>query len=109
LHCHWACCCSPPFLASRPGQGPEPWRGDRAASGLPPPACLTIESDSQKADNVTGVITAIGNVRILYPRSAPGGPSSRQAQYFTNEGRIVLSGDVDVVAGRRKSAAGLNG
>lgn len=67
--------------------------------GPPPPAptgLLTIESDSQKADNLTGIITAIGNVRILYPDRRLVA-TSRQAQYFTNEGRIVLSGDVDVV------------
>ena len=28
---------------------------------------INIESDSQSADNVTGVVTASGNVRIEYP------------------------------------------
>ena len=55
-----------------------------------------IESDSQTADNVTGVVTAIGNVRIVYP-SRGMVATSRQAQYFSREGRLVLSGDVDVV------------
>ena len=57
---------------------------------------ITIESDSQTADNVTGVVTAVGNVRILYP-SRGMVATSRQAQYFSREGRLVLSGDVDVV------------
>merc|ERR1711871_968481 len=57
---------------------------------------ITIESDSQSADNVTGVVTAIGNVRIVYP-SRGMVATSRQAQYFSREGRLVLSGDVDVV------------
>jgi lipopolysaccharide export system protein LptA len=57
---------------------------------------ITIESDSQTADNVTGVVTAIGNVRIVYP-SRGMVATSRQAQYFSREGRLVLSGDVDVV------------
>ena len=63
-----------------------------------PPATglVTIESDNQKADNATGIITAIGNVRILYPDRRLVA-TSRQAQYFTKEGRIVLTGEVDVV------------
>ena len=57
---------------------------------------VTIESDSQQADNQNGVITAKGNVRIV---SADRGmtATSRQAQYFSNEGRLVLTGDVDVI------------
>ncbi len=57
---------------------------------------MTIESDQQQADNVSGVITAIGNVRIIYPDRGMVA-TARQAQYFTREGRLVLSGDVDVV------------
>ena len=57
---------------------------------------ITIESDTQSADNVTGVVTALGNVRITYP-SRRMVATSRQAQYFTEEGRLVLSGDVDIV------------
>lgn len=68
-----------------------------AATPAPGPTGLvTIESDSQKADNATGIITAIGNVRILYPDRRLVA-TSRQAQYFTKEGRIVLTGEVDVV------------
>lgn len=57
---------------------------------------VTIESDSQKADNRTGIVTAIGNVRITYPERGLVA-TSRQAQYFSKEGRLVLSGDVDVI------------
>ena len=57
---------------------------------------ITIESDSQTADNLTGVVTAIGNVRIVYPTRGMVA-TSRQAQYFSREGRLVLSGDVDVI------------
>ena len=28
---------------------------------------ITVESDLQQADNTTGVVTATGNVRVLYP------------------------------------------
>lgn len=57
---------------------------------------MTIESDLQKADNSTGVITASGNVRIVYSDRGVVA-TARQAQYFSREGRVVLSGDVDVV------------
>ena len=57
---------------------------------------ITIESDQQSADSVTGVITASGNVRLVHANRGVVA-TSRQAQYFTKEERIVLSGDVDVV------------
>ena len=57
---------------------------------------ITIESDTQSADNITGVVTAVGNVRIVYP-SRGMVATSRQAQYFSRESILVLSGDVDVV------------
>jgi len=75
------------------------WAGPKPASA-PAPAgqkgLITIESDTQSADNITGVVTALGNVRIVYP-SRGMVATSRQAQYFSKEGRLVLSGDVDVV------------
>lgn len=64
----------------------------------PAGSMVTIESDSQQADNRSGVITAIGNVRITYPERGMVA-TSRQAQYFSREGRLVLSGDVDVIDG----------
>ena len=57
---------------------------------------ITIESDIQNADSVTGVFTAIGNVRIVYPARGIVA-TSRQAQYFSKEDRVVLTGDVDVI------------
>lgn len=62
----------------------------------PTSGLVTIESDLQKADNSTGVVTATGNVRIVYPDQRVVA-TARQAQYFTREGRVVLSGDVDVI------------
>ena len=67
-----------------------------AASALTTAGLVTIESDVQKADNALGVITATGNVRIVYPDQRVVA-TARQAQYFVQEGRIVLSGDVDVI------------
>jgi lipopolysaccharide export system protein LptA len=63
---------------------------------LTTPGLVSIESDLQQADNTTGIITASGNVRIVYPDQRVVA-TARQAQYFSKEGRIVLSGDVDVL------------
>lgn len=63
---------------------------------LPEAGLITIESDQQSADNTTGVVTASGNVRLIHVDRGVVA-TSRQAQYFTKEERIVLSGDVDVV------------
>ena len=57
---------------------------------------VMIESDVQQADNQTGIVTATGNVRITYPAKGMVA-TSKQAQYFSKEGRLVLSGDVDVI------------
>jgi len=61
-----------------------------------PTGLVSIESDLQRADQATGVITGTGNVRILYPDKGVMA-TARQAQYFSREGRVVLSGDVEVV------------
>jgi lipopolysaccharide export system protein LptA len=66
-------------------------RVSTATTGL-----VTIESDQQRADNRTGVITATGNVRIVYPDQRVVA-TARQAQYFSQEGRVVLSGDVEII------------
>lgn len=88
------------------------WRSERAnaqidakgsaASALTNAGLVSIESDLQKADNVTGVITATGNVRIVYPDQRVVA-TARQAQYFSREARIVLKGDVDVIQSDGKS------
>jgi lipopolysaccharide export system protein LptA len=57
---------------------------------------VTVESDLQQADNTTGIVTATGNVRIVYPDQRVVA-TARQAQYYSKEGRLVLSGDVDVI------------
>lgn len=66
------------------------------AAALTTSGLVSIESDLQKADNATGIITASGNVRIVYPDQRVVA-TAKQAQYFSREGRIVLSGDVDVI------------
>ena len=57
---------------------------------------ITIESDQQTSDNSIGVVTAQGNVRLIHVDRGIVA-TGRQAQYFMNEERIVLSGDVDII------------
>jgi lipopolysaccharide export system protein LptA len=91
---------SPPPAPSLPAPASMP--AAPPAAGVPavpaqaPTGLVTIESDQQQADNATGIVTATGNVRIVYPDRRVVA-TARQAQYFTRESRIVLSGDVDVV------------
>ena len=59
---------------------------------------VTLESDRQQADNRTGIVTATGNVRIVYPEKGMVA-TARQAQNFSKEARLVLSGEVQVVDG----------
>jgi lipopolysaccharide export system protein LptA len=77
---------------------PSPASAAPAKAALPDDGMVTIESDSQQADNATGVVTATGNVRITYPGRGMVA-TARQAQYYSREGRLVLSGDVDVTDG----------
>lgn len=57
---------------------------------------LTVRSDIQEANSETGVITARGNVYINYPaRNLQA--TAAQAQYFSKEKRLVLSGNVYVL------------
>lgn len=82
---------SPSAVASTPAASTP-----AAAPGGQDAGMVTIESDSQQADNRTGVVTATGNVRITYPDRRMVA-TSRQAQYYSKEGRLVLTGDVDVI------------
>lgn len=61
-----------------------------------PGRALTLRSDVQEANAKTGVITARGNVQIFYP-SRQIQATAAQAQYFSRERRIVLSGNVYVL------------
>lgn len=57
---------------------------------------ITLLSDIQEANATTGVVTARGNVQIFYPAQNMQATSA-QAQYYSREGRIVLSGDAFVL------------
>ncbi len=62
-------------------------------SAQPANTALTIRADVQEANANTGVVTARGNVRIDYPARQIVATAA-QAQYFANEQKIVLSGNV---------------
>ena len=74
----------------------------QAALGQTPPAPtvvrnpITVLSDIQESNSETGTIVARGNVFVDHP-SRNLEATSAQAQYFSNERRLILSGDVLVL------------
>jgi lipopolysaccharide export system protein LptA len=71
-----------------------------ASSSLPPTqaqsnTALTIRADVQEANSITGVVTATGNVKMSYPARQIDAVAE-QAQYFSKEQRVVLTGNVIV-------------
>lgn len=54
---------------------------------------LTIRADVQEANSITGVVTATGNVKMTYPARQIDA-IAEQAQYFSKEQRVVLTGNV---------------
>lgn len=72
-----------------------PWQ--TASSQIPEnKRTLTLRAEVQEANAQTGVVTARGNVQINYP-SRQIQATAAQAQYFSRERRIVLSGNVYVL------------
>lgn len=74
-----------------------PWqsaKGQTQTGGNSGP--LTLRADTQEADSKTGVLTARGNVQIYYPARQIQATAA-QAQYFSREHRIVLSGNVYIL------------
>jgi len=57
---------------------------------------MTVRSDIQEANSLTGVVTARGNVQVYYPARSMQATAA-QAQYFSRERRLVLSGNVYVL------------
>lgn len=57
---------------------------------------IQLKASRVEANSNTGVVTAIGSVRIDYP-SRQIVATSAQALYYSREQRIVLSGNVDVL------------
>ena len=65
------------------------------AQGQSNGGAIQLKASRVEANSNTGVVNAIGNVRIDYP-SRQIYATSAQAQYYSNEQRIVLSGNVNV-------------
>lgn len=61
-----------------------------------PHQALTILADVQQANSITGIVTARGNVQLIYPARQIQATAT-QAQYFSRERRIVLTGNVYVL------------
>lgn len=57
---------------------------------------LSVRADVQEYNSKTGVVTARGNVQVLYP-SRQIQATAAQAQYFSRERRIVMSGNVYIL------------
>lgn len=57
---------------------------------------MTVISDVQEANSIAGIVTARGNVQVDYPARMLKATAA-QAQYFSNERRLVMSGDVFVL------------
>ncbi len=62
----------------------------------PQQGAITLKSDVQESNSQTGVITARGNVKIDYPARQIQATAA-QAQYFSRERRLILTGDVYVI------------
>lgn len=73
-----------------------PARSQNAPANSNAERTLTLRSDIQEANARTGVVTARGNVQIFYPARQIQATAA-QAQYFSRERRIVLSGNVYVL------------
>lgn len=57
---------------------------------------LQIRSQTQEANSQTGIFTARGNVQLVYPAREIQATSA-QAQYFSRERKIELSGNVYIL------------
>lgn len=57
---------------------------------------ITLKSDIQESNAETGIITARGNVKINYPARQIQATAA-QAQYFSRERRLILTGNVYVI------------
>lgn len=77
----------------------------RAQAQTGSPQALTLDADIQEANAKTGVVTARGNVRINYPARQITATST-QAQYFSQERRIVMTGNVLVKQSGSNSISG---
>ena len=66
------------------------------AQSSPKQGQITLKSDVQESNSQTGIITARGNVKIDYPARQIQATAA-QAQYYSRERRLILTGDVYVI------------
>ena len=66
------------------------------AQSSPQSGQITLKSDLQESNSQTGIITAKGNVKIDYPARQIQATAA-QAQYYSRERRLILTGDVYVI------------
>ncbi len=71
---------------------PQYLRAEAQAKG----GSITLQSDIQESNSETGIITARGNVKINYPARQIQATAA-QAQYFSRERRLILTGNVYVL------------
>lgn len=62
----------------------------------PTGGAITLRSDIQESNSETGIITARGNVKINYPARGIQATAA-QAQYYSRERRLILTGNVYVL------------
>lgn len=86
-----------PSLAQTTGTNPD---GQRPGSRR-----ISIRSDQQEMNEEEGILTAQGRVQITYPAYNLTATADH-AQYFTREGRLILSGSVEV---RQKGGNSIRG
>ena len=63
---------------------------------VPKSGAITLKSDIQESNAETGIITARGNVQINYPARQIQATAT-QAQYYSRERLLVLTGNVYVL------------
>jgi lipopolysaccharide export system protein LptA len=85
-----------PFVLQGPSFLSNAQAQSSGQSGAQSGGAIQMKASRVEANSNTGVVTAIGNVRIDYP-SRQIYATSAQAQYYSREQRIVLSGNVDVL------------
>lgn len=71
---------------------PQYWRAETQVKG----GSITLQSDIQESNSETGIITARGNVKINYPARQIQATAA-QAQYFSRERRLIMTGNVYVL------------
>ena len=86
-----------PSLAQTTGANPDGQQPDGRR--------ISIRSDQQEMNEEKGILTAEGRVQITYPAYNLTATADR-AQYFTREGRLILSGSVEVTQNGGNSIRG---